>query len=72
MIKFIRNLFNSSKQQCNIPFVNAPLLSDEELENVINEELEKLGYDVTGDKTSEFTDGFVRGYRCKEAICNGR
>ena len=34
----------------------------EDLEKIIDSELERLGYDVTGDKTSDFVDGFVRGF----------
>jgi hypothetical protein len=34
----------------------------EEIEDIIDETLEKLGYDCTGDKTADFVDGFVRGY----------
>jgi len=39
----------------------------EEIEDIIDETLEKLGYDCTGDKTADFVDGFVRGYtQCQE------
>ena len=39
----------------------------EEIEHIIDETLEKLGYDCEGDKTADFVDGFVRGYtQCQE------
>ena len=33
-----------------------------DLEKVINKELERLGYDIEGGKTADFTDGFFSGY----------
>lgn len=37
-------------------------MKQENVENVINEQLEKLGYDVTGSQTADFVDGWVRGF----------
>ena len=33
------------------------------MEIIINSELERLGYDIEGSKTADFTDGFVRGFK---------
>ena len=38
-------------------------MTKEEMEIIINSELERLGYDIEGSKTADFTDGFVRGFK---------
>ena len=45
--------------------VSSSLPSDDEMEKIIDKELERLGYDCTGDKTADFVDGFIRGYEYK-------
>lgn len=50
------------------PLVSGSLLSEKEIEPIIDKELEKLNYSVTGDKTADFVDGFIRGYEYAHGI----
>lgn len=53
---------------CFILLVSGSLLSENELESIIDQELVKLDYDVSGSKTSDFVDGFVRGYEYAHGV----
>ena len=53
---------------CFILLVSGSLLSEKEIEPIIDKELEKLNYSVTGDKTADFVDGFIRGYEYAHGI----
>jgi hypothetical protein len=61
---------NLKKVICHLPLNNSPILEgvdllpplEDDIDQIIDETLEKLGYDCEGDKTADFVDGFVRGY----------
>jgi len=51
----------SKKQIAAVSLLIQNLNNQNKIEDIIDDELDRLGYDVEGTKTADFVDGFIRG-----------